>query len=262
MLIAMALHPSCQVDMSDLDHPDHFHNIEAADAVDLTQRVATVEACRAALQQQAKEWVVEAALEVFRDAHGRPGKPGAAPAPAPATAAASSAAAWEEEEEEDAAASSDPMRRLLEWKRRKLAAAGGGAGTEAAGGGGAGGAAGGDGAGGEKYEAVRERVLVEHDAYVKAKQEGSAQWTDALQSVGGDDLRAYKHLYAIRFPLLATVYLAYAAIPASSAGAESLFSGAGAVASSDRPNLGPEQISKQVMISDNWDDCLLDVTVL
>lgn len=50
-----------------------------------------------------------------------------------------------------------------------------------------------------------------------------------------------------------------AAVPASGAGAESLFSGAGMVATVRRPNLCPAQIAKQTGIRANFRKCMLDV---
>ncbi len=85
-------------------------------------------------------------------------------------------------------------------------------------------------------------------------------WDAEVAGMGGDELEAYQRRFAHRFELLGIVYRAYASIPASSAGSESLFSRAGIVASMKRSSLAAQQIASQTTIRDNWHESMLDVT--
>ena len=228
LVVAMALHPVISGDgFSGLDHPD---------LVDDGLRAA----CREALQQQARDWVVEMACDLYRDRFGEKLQRGGTQTPAGggATSAAAAAAGGGASGSAGASQPSQPslpagglVGTMARWKakRRKV------------------------------DESVEQRVREQYESFLGAQARLADDFEAELQRVG-DELQAYKAVFAHRYDLLCLVYRAVAAIPASGAGAESLFSGAGLVASVRRPNLCPAQIAKQTGIRANFRTCLLDIS--
>ena len=76
------------------------------------------------------------------------------------------------------------------------------------------------------YDDVRRAAKGEYELFCRAKAKEHHNWSRDVSVADGDELKAFKASYG-RFEHLSTVYRAYIAIPASSAGAESLFSKAG-----------------------------------
>jgi len=108
------------------------------------------------------------------------------------------------------------------------------------------------------YDDVRRAAKGEYELFCRAKAKEQHNWSRDVSVADGDELKAFKASYG-RFEHLSRVYRAYIAIPASSAGAESLFSKAGGVACVTRASLAAPQIAMQVALQDNFHDSLLDV---
>ena len=256
LVIAMALHPEGPPDMSDLDHPDLIMSTSL-------EEQAAKDRCRKVLEDHARTLVLDAACDLYRDRHGRPLKSAGALVPPTGSrglpAAATAAAALGGGQATPVGGTTFVHSALAgtsnarSWKQAYVVH--GGAASE-----GPVPVAGGVGGGGEAmYDDVRRAAKSEYELFCGAKAKEHHNWSRDVSVADGDELKAFKACYG-RFEHLSRVYRAYIAIPASSAGAESLFSKAGGVACVTRASLAAPQIAMQVALQDNFHDSLLDVT--
>jgi hAT family C-terminal dimerisation region len=244
LLIAMALHPAISRSLTELDAPSLVAESSSADEDKKMRAVRRLGECRDSMVKYAKEYLVQAIMELYRDEKGRPvRREGGSPTSQAVSSSASNGRGG------GAGGGETRSKKKSKFsKARSRSAAVDGAAALA-------GAAVGAAAGGPEdeecpYAALHRRATAEVDSFWGAKE------VDEETEV----LDMWRDTWSKSYPLLAIVQRAYHAIPPSSAGSECLFSRGGAVIDPRRSSFMPATASRVVLIHDNSHPCLLDTS--